>query len=243
MIQCKKCGAQLDINTEVCPYCQTVNEEAREHIKKIKHFEKDYAKVKKAVFANVKTYSKGYGSLALLIILLLSSLISLFVLSSEDAFRDAATLNYYHDNQSQINERIDTYLLNEDYEKLAEYLETIEYNGYIEELSPYRQLISMTSYYQRIKANIADYLYDARAYDNELSDLASNISYFYSTAQADYYGNDFADVKKRLTMSLEKLLRHYGHFTDDDIAKLNAKVDEITISKMVYERMLLDDEK
>ena len=41
-MKCKKCGADLKLSDEVCPYCGAVNYAAKRHIRDRKFYAQDY---------------------------------------------------------------------------------------------------------------------------------------------------------------------------------------------------------
>lgn len=235
MIKCKNCGAQLDINTEVCPYCGTVNDEATEHVKKMRHFESDYANVKKDVFSSVKTFSKGYGSLIILIVLLVACLVSIFVGGASYFIIEAISNANYQNNREEIIAKIENYIENEEYELFDAYMTSIEYNTYIDDFNHYRQLSQMTGYYQRIRQDIFNYIFEASTYNNPIDDLVQQVSNFYETAYEDYY-DDSIDCSK-LIAKVDDLMIKYFNFTSDDILRLHEGISESELSTILYERM------
>lgn len=48
-MKCKKCGADLKLSDEVCPYCGAVNYAAKRHIRDRKFYAQDYQSTHKQV--------------------------------------------------------------------------------------------------------------------------------------------------------------------------------------------------
>ena len=49
MIECDKCGANLTLDDEKCPYCNTINPDAIEHIRQLKLYQAKYATTNKKI--------------------------------------------------------------------------------------------------------------------------------------------------------------------------------------------------
>ena len=47
MIECDKCGANLTLDDEKCPYCNAINPDAIEHIRQLKLYQAKYATTEK----------------------------------------------------------------------------------------------------------------------------------------------------------------------------------------------------
>ena len=233
MIECKKCGAQLDINTKRCPYCGEINSEAIEHIEKMEHFEKDYRDTKKEVFSNVKTFSRGYGDLLLLIILLISTFITLFVISI-DPLNDGATIKYYKKHQAEIDNQIAAYITNGDFEKLDAYMRNNNFVFCLEEYDDYYFTNSLIKDYKELKNAVIDYhLEDSE--DDFVKQAARAISSFYDS----YYDDLYEETSLRMLIKerLEGVLKTYLYLKDEDIAMLNKNMNESSITKSIFERL------
>ena len=76
-MKCKKCGADLKLSDEVCPYCGAVNYAAKRHIRDRKFYAQDYQSTHKQV-SDTDRKSSSYmvrgitcGVLAVLVVVLL----------------------------------------------------------------------------------------------------------------------------------------------------------------------------
>ena len=67
-------------------------------------FEKDYASTKKAVYTKVKTFSKGYGDLSLLILLLVALFVAIFAFGMNYSISDKLAYDNYVKNSESINQ-------------------------------------------------------------------------------------------------------------------------------------------
>ena len=95
MVNCKNCGAPLSLDEAKCPYCGTDNQEAIEHLKKLKKLDQGYRKAQKEVKEEVRKSKQGYGPLIVLLIVLLCNLIMLPFHSASYEIADAINTSKY----------------------------------------------------------------------------------------------------------------------------------------------------
>lgn len=237
MIQCKKCGAQLDINTRVCPYCGTVNDEAVEHVEKMQHFEKDYASTKKAVYTKVKTFSKGYGDLSLLILLLVTLFIAIFAFGMNYSISDKLAYDNYVKNSESINQEFKELLDKGEFSAFKAKLDTIERATYIRDFSSYRKLLELIRSFEEVQKATFDYHFAASQYDDPLSNLASNLNDYYTTWNLEYMEETEENYEADVDLAMTAFLRHYLYLNDEDIAALKSGMSESEIANMLFVRL------
>ena len=245
MIKCKNCGADLDINTLKCPYCGTINEEAVEHIEKMRKYQRDYESTKVNVLKKVKTFSSGYAYLITLIVLLVMNFVVIVISANTYDITDIINNNYYNKHKSEINEKLDTLLDNGDYDELDRYLYRLEYNGSIEDLDKYRELSILLDEYVSIKKNVMEY-YDAIefTYDDPLSRASSSIYnyYDYYNRYLEYGDSLYIDEIDTLTDELDTFMTTYLYFNADDLSNIKNGYSSVEINSLMHERLVMAHE-
>lgn len=240
MVNCKNCGAPLTLDDAYCPHCGTPNEEAIEHIEKLKALDKDYEKTRNEVMSEAKKSYRGYNLLVILVVLLLAN-VMLFILYNR-SYEISEKIVSARQDRSQIEAAMRDYLENEDYLEFVTYTDkyAISYRDY-EEFIPiinlaydYKQIVKDVSHYHTVKDNYADpltractdledYLYDLKNYNRR---------------------DDYSDYTRKNIEKLDKqcrsFLKSYMYLKDTDMEEL----EEMTSSEivtLVMER--INDEK
>ena len=219
MVNCKNCGAPLDLEHAYCPHCGTPNPEAQEHLKKLQKLDKEVESAKKEVAEEVRKSKKGYGLLIIMAMLLLSNLI-VFVM---------------HNASYEIADRIRTSRMSED--EIKAHLETLMDEGeYIEmsiysnkfdlpyrEYSEYNKISSLADYYNRIVTSMTNYLYEKETYDDPLVNVCKNVlDYEDEYLRTKTWENEpWVGVHlERLNSEVNDYLKTFLKLTDEDIEGL-----------------------
>lgn len=228
MIECDKCGANLTLDDEKCPYCNTINPDAIEHIRQLKLYQAKYAttnkKIKhKELGRNAKKLQviTVFFLLALMIPTMIFSAISTELRSDYDrAIRNSIKKEYYTNLiQQYINETrpLNVYSVS--------WLITYNMDDY--ELT---QLRHFTSCYVFLMNAIRE---DDR---DKIAEYINKYIIEYRTTRAHKPEN--INYVENLNSNLYNVFQYKYGFTKDEVEQLLSKSNSQDILKMMEEKLI-----
>ncbi len=235
MVNCKKCGAPLTLDSAFCPYCGEANPEAQEHLEKLRELDEQFETASREVAAEVKKSRRGYGILVILIMLLLANLV--IFMANRISYEIADKVVAGKMTESEIKTQIDSFLEDGEYIKLDLFTDkfSLSYRDY----GDYLKISNLASYQGRMIEAMTLYLYSPDAYGDPLVKTCE--------AVVDYE-EEYASLKKREDSELVRLhmerintevngfLRNYLGLTEEDIAEIqNLNASSLLI--LVNERL------
>ncbi len=89
-MECKKCGAKLQLEHKFCPYCGEVNQEAAQHAAQMEYYQQDYSQTQRKVLRNSTWFSEYFGLMLGLIMVLLLNVICIIMVQNGTGYRMAS---------------------------------------------------------------------------------------------------------------------------------------------------------
>ncbi len=235
MVNCKKCGAPLSLDSAFCPFCGEANPEAQEHLEKLRELDEQFESASREVAAEVKKSRRGYGILVILIMLLLANLV--IFMMNRISYEVADKIVAGKMTESEIKSQMDSFLEDGEYIKLDLFTDkfSLSYRDY----GDYLKISNLAAYQSRMIESMTLYLYSPDAYGDPLVKTCE--------AVVDYE-EEYASLKKREDSELVRLhmerintevngfLRNYLDLTEEDIAEIqNLNASSLLI--LVNERL------
>ena len=224
MVNCKKCGAPLSLDTPKCPYCGEENQEAIEHLKKLKSLEKGYREAQKEVSEEVQRARSSYGPMIILIIVMLANIILLPLHGGSYSFAERINAKKY--TKEEINAKLDEML---DEGKYAEFYEFIDhYDLHYSDYSDYYSVFNLAMDYSYICEYLTDYRFSSEYYTDPLVKACEYIKDYQEEHNFTFKRIESEKIRKyaeKLDSEYELLLKTFLNFTDEDIASIEELSD------------------
>lgn len=217
MVNCKNCGAPLNLNDAYCPHCGTPNPEAQEHLHKLIQLDKKVDEAAKEVKEEVKKSKKGYGLLIALTMLLLATLVVLVSLGASYEIADRIITSRM--SETQIKATLDDLLDRGEYIELDVFMDKyyLPYDDYYE----YTVVGYLADYYSRMVDHMSEYLYAVDPYDDPLVKVCQNTIDFKLGYERDIKRDLTEKTKahlRALNAEVDAFLKYYLHLTDEEIS-------------------------
>ena len=229
MLNCKNCGAPLKLYDAVCPHCGTPNEEAAEHIKKLKKLDKDFRKAEKEVISEVKKTKKGYNLLIIIVVLLVANLVLAVMHAGSYDIADKIIASSI--DKTQVKAMLDEALEEEDYVKFLVICDKyiISYRDY----EGYNEINYQAYSFNNLQKWVNNYFHAKDPYDDPLVRACSAIKDYEDERARILRRNSYSpyvmEQLEKLDAQYEKYLKAYLNMTDEDIASIN----EMTNAQLV----------
>lgn len=235
MVNCKKCGAPLTLDSAFCPYCGEANPEAQEHLEKLRELDEQFETASREVAAEVKKSRRGYGILVILIMLLLANLV--IFMANRISYEIADKIVADKMTESEIRTQMDSFLEDGEYIKLDLFTDrfSLSYRDY----GDYLKISNLASYQGRMIEAMTQYLYSPDAYGDPLVKACEAVV---------EYEEEYASLKKRedselvrfhmerINTEVDGFLRNYLGLTEEDIAGIR-NLNESSLLILVNERL------
>lgn len=217
MVNCKKCGAPLSLDSAYCPFCGEPNPEAQEHLEKLRELDEQFESASREVAAEVRKSKRGYGILVILVMLLLANL-AIFMMNRM-SYEIADRIIAGKMTEREIKTQLDQFLEEGEYMELD--LFTNKFSLSYRDYGDYLKISNLASYQSRMIEAMTQYLYSPDSYGDPLVRTCE--------AVVDYE-EEYKSIKKRedseiVRYHMEKIntqvngfLRNYLGLTEEDIA-------------------------
>lgn len=229
-MKCKYCSAPITLEDEFCPYCGALNEQARQHIQDMKHYNADYELTRNQVLENAGRQSRRHGRLFLIAGLVILNLACIVL--SVNSYEISYLLQ-----ERQINRESALYKnIMLDMEEQGKYRElSLYYNRnslYLaDSLREFRSVTDLAGDYARIVDDIYYLKHEeARSYYSEgqqLGQLADHLEWFYrslSMQDHEFYGEEFQEPHlgsiQEMKERVEDLLMSQCSLGSEDVERL-----------------------
>ena len=228
MLNCKNCGAPLTLEDAVCPHCGTPNEEAAEHIKKLKKLDKDFKKAEKEVITEVKKTKKGYNLLIIIVVLLVANLVLAVMHAASYEIADSITARSI--DKTEVKAMMDKALDEGDYARFLIICDkyVLSYSDY----EGYGAISNQAYYFNSLQKWMSNYFYEKEPYDDPLVRACSALKDYedeHARLSMRSYGAFTMEQLEKLDVQVNQYLKTYLKLTDEDIAS----VSEMTSSQLV----------
>jgi len=187
-MKCEHCGSNLDLETEVCPYCGTVNRQASKHVADMKKYNRQFTSTKESVYSKARKYSDVSVRAGILAILFVILAILLIVQGNIYRIRHSMQVASNSLHSEEILKQMDQYLEEEDYLGFSQYCEEKGIRFYEDAFEGYNRTHNAASCYGYVYAQLMKICFSK---ETENRDITRNIAFL-----GDYLG-DFYQCGKR----------------------------------------------
>ena len=219
-MKCKKCGANLEIDTAFCPYCGVANPIAKKHREDMRKFANDYENTKKEVIDNTKKFNRK--TFLITVISVTFVLVALLVLMS--VFGNKIKYNMEKAQRAKNSEKylglVEELIDKKDFLQLAEVKNRYSLRTYDTSLEKYTDIIRASEYYSYVYQFTFEYLY--RSVESSYSFMDS-ISDYTRMIYDTYESVEDPEMKEQVgnvVSDLELFFKTFLKLTDEEIASL-----------------------
>lgn len=243
-MKCKSCGANLQIDNEVCPYCGIANPVAKKHREDMKKYSKDYSKTKKEVITKSKKVNERSVRIAVGAITFAAVLLSVFLDTSEVSVRHRLKNKAMTKDHEKYYAMVEDLIQYDDYFKISELVHA--HNLYDSSITPlgYAELLRADTNYASLCSNIMKAL---EADDAHIDTYASYISHNLWYVDIYLHDNDvyskvydakwlkFADDLQRDTKLVLATFLNIPEEEYDELVKLSEAQRAVRIKEAIDE--------
>ncbi|MBR4422049.1 MAG: hypothetical protein IKS69_05900 [Erysipelotrichaceae bacterium] len=236
MVNCKKCGAPLSLEQEKCPYCGEINEEAREHLRKLAKLDKDYKKTRQEVITEVKKTKSGYNLLIVLVMLLLANLILIPFWGA--SYEIAEKIAVSDKDVSEVKAQLKTLLDSKEYPEFVICYD--RNNANYREYSEFSYIYYLANEYVQVIEQFTNHLYtNEDYYTDPLVRVCQSLKEFKEDYER-YSKRDNTEFEahymNEVNSEFELFVKTFMHLKEEDISRLGSLTSsEIVI--LVNERL------
>ncbi len=232
-MKCRSCHADLQIDDEVCRYCDTVNPRFKKHRKNMQRYQTEFSYTKKVVYEKAKKQSNKSTAIISITILILIN-IALFILTESLWSIERALYNIEIEKSLDLHtENINTYIAEENYMDLYFYFEHHEIYR-VDAFDNYQKvryaLEQYYSIYDRLLSytTLENYYYDS---GETAMKISYDLDFYYSfTTPGTYYDPDqftpeFLELMQNVENEINVLLMTYANLDEEAISSLRELSD------------------
>lgn len=228
-MKCKYCGGNITLETAFCPYCGKPNEHAEQHARDMQKYHSEYTETKSDVQEAAHKYT-GTTVRIIIVALLVIVIILLMVLAGNAySIKRAWIQSQNKKNVEEIMQKMDEYLINEDYIAFAHFCNENYINTFETEFEMYIPAERASQSYCHVYNSIME-IACPPSYadlDSQIEFLTENLDYFYNNldmSQYEYYENIDVEKNKKVLATMEQkielLLVTYCGITDEQAEEM-----------------------
>ncbi len=241
-MKCEFCGGDLSLEAANCPYCGQVNKHARQHIKDMKRYRREFEKTKKGVYSATQKYSQFTAKIVIAAVMVV--VIGILWYLYEQAYSihwDWKQANAKR-NEKEYSELLDQYLEEERFWEFYNFYdeERITYEYSSDSYGDYRYLCTVVDYYNHFTEEMMVY---ASGAEDSVEYLCSYLNHFYeySVYEEEKEDNRQENLDALATMHKDvvQMLCTYCNLTPEEAASLKS-MSEAKRTVMIEERMETD---
>lgn len=178
-MKCEFCGANIDIETDKCPYCGMTKSQFKKHRADIKEFQKAYEKVEGTVVEKNRRTTEKTVRVTIVIALCLMNLIMIILIGNGYKINEAIKSSKMNSNKEYYLSNLNQYEENEDYIGFDSYynynqLYMVRKYNWIDEYALLSRMCSILNRSVEYICEINYYLNDEDDYYN----IDRNLEYF-----------------------------------------------------------------
>lgn len=238
-MKCPTCGANLQIEDEICPFCQNPNPFAVKHRQDMQYYHQEFQETKQ----NVEEKARRFHSLTAkitVIAVLFAMVVGMIYIGSEGPYRIWASgvRKEIARNVGDYRAKLDAYEQEGDWLSLYAFYDARNLTYYSEEFREYSILYFMIFEYRCTLNVIFRYRAEPERYSTaeRATLIASHLDSFYRSVERIGYESDYYDINytpehqdayARIREDMEAVLTAYCDLTEEEILLL----PEYSISK------------
>ena len=238
-MECKKCGAKLQLEHKFCPYCGEVNQAVAQHVAQMEHYKKDYDKTQRRVLKNSTWFSRHFGLMLALVLVLVLNGVFIFMANAGISYDFADNKIKEQGKTPEVQAYLEELMEAGEYSKVTILRNEKDWNLGEEEYkwtyfyiccNEMRDIKSATLY----RRGMAVSSYSASTSQTSLENISQSIKYFYQHVQ-NCDDEEVAEKVAKMRAELEIFMQAYLYLTPEDISGLTG-MDEVEICTLLQER-------
>lgn len=175
-MKCKKCGSNLEIDSEVCPYCGMVNPIAQKHREDMKKYSADYEETKDQVITKSKKVNNRSIRIAVIAITALLIGTSVILDSFVVSLRFKHQRNLRREDSDKYYAEVEQLISSEDYFKISEIVLAHDLNRHFDDSdSLLMATCEYRSLYDNVMKALEEHSYSSDRYAGYISQNIVNI--------------------------------------------------------------------
>lgn len=252
-MKCQYCGNNLDIESEVCPYCGKVNKQAAKYVAEIKNYKEDYDKTKDDAGKKAKTAGR-IARLAIIAVLVLVVLVMQVSIKRNSDFKTREKDNAekiaknIEKNRDKVSATLKDLEKNREYLEMSYYILELKIRG-DETYSEYSRVFNAAIEYEAIYEDVLSIVsgftrYDSMTKQDWCNDIAVYVSGWSkyvdgmlwhdspdSVMHSGEHGAFIADCKSEI----QDMLQVYFELSDSQASAL-WNMEEEEIGELLYSK-------
>lgn len=239
---CRHCGAKLSLDEKECSYCGAVNEEAKEYVENIEHYDNEFSETKIKVIGESKRLA-GWMPYVIVICILFS--LNVIVFAGREFMYDIIELKVkteLADNIKKYEDIMNTAIEEEQYYFLERYYTRKDCYLNDQLRSQYGRIVDASRYYNHIFRGMLQLQNNIDETEREecVGKVAQNIVDFYNqdkynvesdTTESNAYTEVINDMKEKI----EQMLVVYASFHEEEIKEIDT-MSKRSIQQLLEER-------
>ena len=266
-MKCEFCGANIDIESPVCPHCGMQKRQFEQHRSDMNRFRQEFQYVRDDVVEENKRFSKKASYITVLCVLIAINLLLLVGISANYSIYHFFNEKNVERHASQHAKVLDQFETDGEFERLYYYYsENNLYYGDDTYLAEYNVLYRFCASYESFTNNLPfftikdygpDYYTDenrlqrveyvVEAYDqlSKLYEQVLNQDPYLSYDHPEVFEQKHMDSYQQMMDNMDNYLMTYCHFDEEKLAqfKETSKTRQILMLEEVYESEGLSDEQ
>ncbi len=221
-MKCSNCGANLQIDFAVCPYCGTPNKVAQKHREDMLKYEKDYDNTKRQVIIKSRLVNDKAIRITLIALTIAAVAILIPYAATADSLRRSHERKALKKTVENYFPQIDEYIEEEDYLALNEFSKSHQIERSLPYDNEYYNLVYATAAYSDMLASIM-VIKGSNGVDIERysSNISGNMKIIETRFGKDRVipnnADDYADHMKR---DARLLLKYYLGITEEEYEEM-----------------------
>ncbi|CVI68583.1 hypothetical protein NDGK_01262 [Clostridiales bacterium CHKCI001] len=228
-MKCPYCGGNLSLEDETCPHCGRLNEQARQHVKDMKHYKGEFEHAKKHVYIATNRYTKVVVRVVIIAILFFA-IIVLYNLG-ERSYSIVRSIGQYQSKRhaAEYMKQLDQYIEEEEFFAFTTFCNEHKIDCYEEPYMRYIPVKRTAQNYMNLYENIMQLVCptEYQEQSSQIEQMTENLDYFYSSMdmeQYEYYEGADSESNQRALETMEHniilLLQTYFHISEEEAEQL-----------------------
>lgn len=229
-MKCEYCGANLNLEDKVCPFCGRENPFAVQHQKEMDQFNRDYNKTKKEVLENASKSSKRTVRITIIAVLVALVAVAAVVFALRDDIRYNLQEKQIAAKKAVYEKEMEQMMIDKDYLSLEAFMSEKRIS-YADAFSEYYELSHNLLYYKWLVEDLTSLItFENRTYNYDskeelIKDISERAYNILKPVEINKYNEiEFEGLKGECIESIKEdtilLLKTYFNLSDEEAGSL-----------------------
>lgn len=232
-MKCKSCGANLNIEDKVCPYCGLPNPFAAEHQKEMEHFEREFEDTKTEVIQKTQKLGRRASKITVIAVLVALCAAMLVLLIKADDIYYWRLEKKQNARAAEISAEIEKLIAEDEYSKVGEYIR-VHNLIWADMFREYENVYYSSEEYSRVYYYLNELVcreqmsYEYYTEEEIIENIAKEMFRIYEEVTPDQYSDkkNFTKEKKRymegLVKQAESMIQYVFGLSDEERDRMSS---------------------